>query len=451
MNFRSYSFNIILRILLLAVSMLAFIYALYQDKWYVTSSVTGLLVPVFVYSLINYTYNFRRDLSVFLIAIKNREYSQFQKTSLVNRMSELDKAFQAIAKELQDVSIEKETHYHYLQAMVENIDTGIISYKTSGEIHLFNHAAKKLLNMPVIRNIGTVEKYHSQLYSLIESMRAGEKNVLTLTGRNELFKIAIQVKEFKQYGVVYKLISLQDIRAELDAQELESYQKLIQVLRHEIMNSATPISSLSEAVRESIEELLNRNHLKPDELDEELNDLLISVRTIDTRTKGLLKFVNTYRKLTNIPKPSIDDVDLKELIHHSIRLLDSKIKSNNIRLSIELPEEQLYVQGDFDQIEQVTINILLNAIEAVEDTNNGCIWVDGEKNEQGNIKIRFKDNGKGISNDEIGKIFIPFYTTKKKGSGIGLSFARKILKMHGGDIQLYSKPNEGATCELFFE
>jgi nitrogen fixation/metabolism regulation signal transduction histidine kinase len=451
MNFKSYSFNIILRILLLAASMLAFIYALYQEKWYVTSSVTGLLVPVFIYSLISYTYNFRRDLSMFLMAIKNKEYSQFQKHALVNRMSELDQAFQAIAKELQDVSIEKESHYHYLQAMVENIDTGIISYKSSGEIHLFNHAAKKLLNMPLVRNIETIEKYHPSLYSLIKSMRAGERNVLTLTGRNELFKIAIQIKEFKQYGVVYKLISLQDIRAELDAQELESYQKLIQVLRHEIMNSATPISSLSEAVRESIEEILNQDHLTPDELNEELNDLLISVRTIDARTKGLLRFVNTYRKLTNIPQPSIDDVDLKELIHHSIRLLDSKIKSNNIRLSVELPKEELDVQGDFDQIEQVTINILLNAIEAVADADNRSICISGEKHKNGSVKVRFKDNGKGISKEEVDKIFIPFYTTKKEGSGIGLSFARKIMKLHRGDIQLYSQPGEGATCELYFE
>ena len=451
MNFKSFNFNVVVRIIFLAASMMAFFYAFYQDKWYVTTGVTGLLIPLFAYSLIHYINRFRKDLSLFLMALKNREYSQYQKESLTRKTSELENAFHVIAKELQDVSIEKEAHYHYLQALVENINIGIISYKASGEIHLFNKSATRLLNMHVPPHIENIKTYHPKLYGIIDKISSRGKDILTLTREDEILKIAVQVKEFKQQGQNYKLVSLQDIRSELDAQELESYQKLIQVLRHEIMNSATPISSLSEAVKESLEELLDNKEMKPDAIMEELNDLLISIRTINTRTNGLLKFINNYRKLTNIPPPSINQMDLREVVRHSIRLLDNEFKDRNIHIDANLPDEPLTVKFDFDQISQVIMNILLNAIDAINEKPEGQISVSTEKSGKGSIRIRITDNGKGIMNGEAGKIFIPFYTTKKHGSGIGLSLARKIMKMHRGDIQLYNNSIEGATCELYFE
>jgi len=450
MNFKSYSLNVVGRIIFLAASMMAFIYALHQDQWYVTTGVTGLLIPVLIFSLIRYTYRFQKELSFFLMAIRNREYTQYQKEGLTRKRSELENAFHVISKELQNVSIEKEVHYNYLQALVNNINIGIISYLTSGEIQLFNKSASYLLNMPVPKTLKHIEAYHPNLYTLLERANPGGKNVLTIKREDEILKIAVQVKEFKQQSRIYKLISLQDIRAELDAQELESYQKLIQVLRHEIMNSVTPIYSLSESVKESIEEILENKELQGSPVKEELNDLLISITTIHTRTNGLLKFVQNYRKLTNVPQPTLKKVDLKEIVNHSVRLLDNEFKDSRITIHTNLSRESLMIICDFDQIQQVIINVLLNAIQALKGTKDGSITVSGGKISEGSIYLIISDNGKGMEEEEIEKIFVPFYTTKKKGSGIGLSLAKKIMKMHQGDIRIYSKPGKGTTCEIVF-
>src|SRR6056297_358031 len=449
MNYRSYSLNIIVRVLVLAGAMLGFFYAIHQDQWYVTSAVTALLILFLVYSLIQYTYNFRKELNSFLLAIKNKEYNQYQKNKIFNKHPDIQYAFNIIAEELQKVKIEQRSHYNYLQALVENINTGIISYKKNGDIHLFNSAASQLLKVPVPANIKILNNYHSNLYRQLSNIAAGERILLKMNIDEEIRQISIHAKEFKLQNENYKLLSLYDIRSELDARELESYQKLIQVLRHEIMNSATPISSLTETVKESIEELLQNKSEINSEVHEELKDLLISTETINTRTKGLLNFIHKYRKLTNIPEPKRQKTDLKEVVNHSIHLLKNNLKENNIQVENLTGKEPLFILGDFDQIEQVIINIVLNAIEATSDKEKHVIRI-FSKQDNKITRLYIQNNGKGISEEELNKIFIPFFTTKQKGSGIGLSLSRQIMKLHNGDIFLSSQKEKGTICELQF-
>jgi len=449
MNFKSYTFNIFLRVLLLAAVMMAFFYALNQEKWYVTTTVSGLMIPVFIVSLISYTHRFRREISNFLLAIQNREYSQYQKESFTSKAGELSHALEVIAKELQNVTIEKESHYHYLRAIVDNINTGIISYSEPGDVHLFNLAASNLLGILEIKNINALQKYNKTLHNAMLRIKPGERRLLNWQIEGKMVKIAMQAREFKQHGRLYKLISLQDIRSELEAQEVESYQKLIKVLRHEIMNSATPISSLSEAVKDSVEDLINTKNKSEKEIEEELNDLLISTKTIHTRTKGLLNFVQNYRKLTNIPKPNIETIDFQELLHHSLHLLRNEFEDKNIKIKTDVPEKST-IQGDFEQIEQVVINILLNSIHAVKNTEMANISIIYRNTNGEKVQVRFKDNGTGINKEDIENVFVPFYTTRKDGSGIGLSLAKQIMKLHQGDIRIYNNKTQGATCELQF-
>lgn len=449
MNYRSYTLNIVARITLLAGAMLAFFYSFHQNQWYVTTAVSALLIVVFIYSLIHYTFNFRKELSNFLLAIKNKEYNQYQKSRMLTKHSDIQYAFNIIAKELQKVQIEQRSHYNYLQALVENIDTGIISYKENGEIHLFNNAASQLLNIPVPSNIKNLNNYHSSIYKTISNITPGERVLLKVNIENGMRQIAIRSKEFKLKNEKYKLLSLYDIRSELDARELESYQKLIQVLRHEIMNSATPISSLTETVKESIEEMLERkSEINPD-LYDELKDLLISTETINTRTKGLLNFIQKYRKLTNIPEPKKEKIDLREVLNHSIHLLKNNLKDKSVEVKNFTGEYPLFIFGDFDQIEQVIINIILNAIEATSGKENPLIKVSSVQNKK-LTKLYIQDNGNGISEEEYNKVFIPFFTTKKEGSGIGLSLSRQIMKLHNGNIFLDTEKGKGTTCELQF-
>lgn len=451
MSYRSYHFNILWRVILLAAIMMAFFYALNQDEWYVTASISGLLIPVTVLSLFRYTHRFRNELSTFISAVKSKEYSHYIKDDTPLSISELDYAFHAISKEFQNIGIEKEQHYHYLQTIVENINTGIISYKESGEIHLFNKAAKNLLDCILPTNIQMLKSYQPKIYNALVEMKPGDRRVINIKSTNRNRNLAIQAKEFRKSNEVFKLYSLQDISSELDTQELESYQKLIKVLRHEIMNSATPISSLSEAVYETIKEMTRNPNLTQKELYDELEDLRISTQTIHTRTKGLLNFVQNYRKLTNIPAPSFANNDLREIVDHTLQLLKSEISGQSVKINVEL-DSDLQIYCDFDQIQQVFINVLLNAIQALKENNSGEGRIDIYSHDYStdSCSLKIIDNGRGMNKDELEKIFVPFYTTKKQGSGIGLSVSRQIMKLNNGSIHIDSEKDVGTSCELLF-
>ena len=451
MSYRSYQLNILSRIFILAAIMMAFFYALNQNEWYVTTSISGLLIPITIYSLIRYNYRVRKEMSTFISAVKNKEYSHYIKDSTALSISELDYAFHAISREFQNISIEKEQHYHYLQTIVENINTGIISYKKSGEIHLFNKAAKDLLDCIVPSNIQVLKRYQPETYNALIEMNPGEKRVLDIYSANKNRKLAIKAKEFRKRQEIFKLYSLQDISSELDTQELVSYQKLIKVLRHEIMNSATPISSLSEDVFETIQDLIRNQNISQKELYRELEDLRISTQTIHTRTKGLLKFVENYRKLTNIPYPSFKQNSLKEIVDHTLQLLKSEISGKSVKINVKL-DRDLQIYCDFDQIQQVIINVIMNAIQALSENNcaEGRIEIYSHDYSPDFCSLKIIDNGRGMNTEVLDKIFVPFYTTKKHGSGIGLSVSRQIMKLNDGSIHIDSKKDVGTRCDLMF-
>jgi signal transduction histidine kinase len=233
----------------------------------------------------------------------------------------------------------------------------------------------------------------------------------------------------------------------LEYQELESWQKLIRVLTHEIMNSVTPISSLSNAINDTFNETNGKKTELQKISDDDFEDIISSLKTIENRSKGLLKFVSSYKQLTKIPKPDIKEVNLTELVNHCHTLLKQKFKELNIHFTFNNSKEEFNCFADYDLIEQVMINLLLNAIDAVKNQEKPQITV-GIKNELNKYKINIKDNGKGIEPEEIEKIFIPFYTTKKEGSGIGLSLSRQIMRLHKGNIQVNSEQGKGTEFVL---
>jgi len=451
MSSKLYNLNIILYVVLLALDIMAFFYALHQEKWYVTSAVTGAFIPLIVYGLVRYVNRYRKELGDFLLTIRHKDYSRNQNiNTLPQGRTDLNYAFHTIMKEIQNVQIDKEAHYHYLRELVGNIETGIISYKADGRIHLLNVTARNLLKIPFIRNISELGKYHPTLYRKIADMKSGERKLYNLQVKNELLRTAIRVSEFKLKDHYYKLVSLQDIRSELDAQELESWQKLIKVLRHEIMNSITPIASLSEASKESLENFMGQTEDSDLSNWEELEDLHLSLNTIHTRTRGLMRFVDSYKKLTNIPQPRMEQIDLVEVVRHALHLLKPEMKKKEVEWKLNLPDFHVYIKGDFDQIQQVIINVLLNALEALDGRKNPIIELSVSEIAGKRIVVEIEDNGKGIDEVEMEKVFVPFYTTKAKGSGIGLSLARQIMRLNNGEVTLLSQKNKGTKCELFF-
>jgi two-component system, NtrC family, nitrogen regulation sensor histidine kinase NtrY len=237
-----------------------------------------------------------------------------------------------------------------------------------------------------------------------------------------------------------KLITLQNIQPELQKQELEAWQNLTRVLRHEIMNSITPISSLTSTLREILDHDMVRKNSHYELKDEGADDLREGLSTIENRSKGLIKFIDAYREYTSLPKPKMSTIRLKELIEKVAQLMKTELKRTRIDFHYECSSEYLTIQADAEMIEQVLINLMKNAIEALAEAKDPKLVLSGRYDES-SVMIEVTDNGPGIIKEALEHIFVPFYTTKRTGSGIGLSLSRQIMQMHNGSLSVESEPD----------
>jgi signal transduction histidine kinase len=251
-------------------------------------------------------------------------------------------------------------------------------------------------------------------------------------------------------GEEFLLVSLQNISSELEEKEIESWQKLIRVLTHEIMNSITPISSLASTVREMLLTETNNEAFLRELDDDDIDNVKQALTTIEGRSHGLLNFVETYRNLTRIPRPNFRYFTILILFDRIQVLLKPKMDKYNINCSLKVYPDELMITADPDLIEQVFINLLLNAIDAVKEKPQPEITVTASVNANNRINIDFYDNGYGIKPDILDKVFMPFFTSKKEGSGIGLSLSRQIMHLHKGSISVKSVPGEGTIFKLVF-
>jgi len=451
MVFKNFRIGIILRSLLLGISIFISIYAFYQNEWYVTTIVSFIFSIIFLIEIVRYAEKYKRSLSEFLVSIKSRDFISSTNTLPDNSTRDkLKEAYQVILDEFKNIRIDKEIQYHYLKTVVEHISTALFSFAENGKIEFINKPSANLIGLSANQNIDKLRNINSNLYNLILRLKSGENELVKLKLNDELLHLSVYASELKVQDKTIKLISLQNIKQELEYQELESWQKLIRVLTHEIMNSVTPISSLSSAINETLEELNGKQAEIVKISNDDFEDMISSLKTIENRSKGLLKFVSSYKQLTRIPKPDFKEVSLNELINHSINLLKQRIKDFNIKLSVIADNDFIKCFVDYDQIEQVIINLLINATDALKGLENPQIEIKIIQNQIHKAKVVISDNGKGIDPEELDKIFIPFYTTKKEGSGIGLSLSRQIMRLHKGTIQVKSEPGKGTKFILEF-
>ncbi len=279
------------------------------------------------------------------------------------------------------------------------------------------------------------------------ALKAGEKETIKLVDENDFIQLIIYATEFKLRDQRYLLVSLQNIQSELEEKEMEAWQQLIRVLTHEIMNSITPISSLASTVQT----ILKNNLEEQTNLDSEtFDDINSAVNTIQKRSEGLIHFVNSYRNLTKIPKPNFQIFQIISLFNRINNLMGSELKKLGINFHVSLNPKSLELTADPEMIEQVIINLIINAKQSLESKEDAEINLIASLDERGKILIRVIDNGPGIPEEVLEKIFIPFYSTKKNGSGIGLSLSRQIMRVHGGNIRVTSKPNEETVFTLRF-
>ncbi|MCB8995551.1 MAG: ATP-binding protein [Bacteroidales bacterium] len=450
MVYKNFRVNLIIRIALFAVTVFLFFYFLDRQA-HITPSILLLLSGLQIYSMFRYVDKTNRDLASFLESIRFSEFTRsFQIEGMGSSFDELNNAFNDVISDFQKVRSEKEEHFHYLQSIVQNIDVSILAYQRDGSVEMINKSAKKLFQLGSVKNVSALSVLSKELVSTLLKIKPGENKLVKVQDEDDLLQLAINATEFKIKNKLVILTTIKNIQNVLEEQETEAWQKLIRVLTHEIMNSITPIASLSS----TLEGMLNEFNKKKGEnaaMDSEtVDEIQQALQTINKRSNGLLHFVNTYRNLTRIPKPNFKITPVTELFSSLGRLMDEDFKSSKISFSSSVDPGSLEISMDEQLIEQVLINLLKNSAHALEGRKDAKINLRAFMNKRGRPTIQVSDNGVGILKDVLDKIFIPFFTTKPSGSGIGLSLSRQILKLHGGTITAKSVPEKETTFTLTF-
>jgi len=408
----------------------------YQDPWYLLLLFPVPFVAIFIIRNFNRT---NRQIAFFFEAINNEDSSLNFPTSIKQRsLSQLYQSLNNLNAKIKEIKIQNEYLEKYYQAFIQHASIGLMAMNQNSEVEIMNNKAFEYAGIPVYTPLHLFPSRNPELFNILMLIHPGETQIYKRFTGESLISLLIQSKEIRFGDKVSKLISLQDIRHELDEKELDSWQKLIRVLTHEIMNSIAPIVSLTGTLRQFFIE--NGNPIQPDKVDREtIENVIQGLDTIEERGNGLVNFVNSYRKLTRIPKPEFTSFQVEEWFEQIRLLLRDKLEILKIRFELTIDLKMKEITADKKLLTQVIINILNNAMEAMEEIpENRRIVVSFEISKQNRTLIRIANNGEPIPADSIEKIFIPFYTTKEHGSGIGLSLSRQILRLHKGNIHAES-------------
>jgi signal transduction histidine kinase len=327
------------------------------------------------------------------------------------------------------------------------VDTGILSYEVeSGEVVWMNESLKKMLQLPYLKTIHSLAKRDAELHREVDTLQPGDSKITSVHLEKEMFKILLSATAFQTDGKKYKLIAFQNVNEALDETESRAWQKLLSVMTHEIMNSVAPISSLAETLKSR----LHYSAARKDADSTMFEDLEVGIDTIQRRSEGLLKFAETYRNLNKITTLNLQRVYIHELFGNIHQLMQPTFEQKKIELEIILRDPELTLEVDPNLIEQVLINLVVNAIEAVKEKEAPRIILTADQTLNKKVIIKVIDNGSGIPEELLDKIFIPFFSTKKHGSGIGLSLCKQIMMLHRGTLQVQSVEGQGTAFSMQF-
>ncbi|HEX3767121.1 MAG TPA: HAMP domain-containing sensor histidine kinase, partial [Puia sp.] len=387
------------------------------------------------------------ELEQFVESIHYRDFSRhFDVRHAPDELKNMRKGFNDINSTFKVISREKETQYLYLQKILELVETGILSYEVeSGEVVWMNDSLKRILGMPYLKSLQSLEKRDVYLFREIQQLQPGAGKIISISKDNGIVKVLASATAFQTDNKTYKLAAFQNVNEALDEAEAKAWQKLLSVMTHEIMNSVAPISSLADTMLDRLQKATEFMREQPAAVE----DLELGIETIRRRSEGLLKFTETYRNLNKIVAPTLSKVYIRNLFENLHQLMQPTLQQKNVDLDIILQNPDLSYELDATLIEQVLINLLVNAIEAVKDKPNPKIQLSAfSAAGSSKINIKVADNGCGIPASLMDRIFIPFFTTRKNGSGIGLSLCQQILLLHKGSIQVQSVVNEGSAFTL---
>jgi two-component system, NtrC family, nitrogen regulation sensor histidine kinase NtrY len=438
--------NIVLRCLLLAATALV-------SGWFIFSgnnSVPGILIFILflfqVIGLIHYLNRTNRQIAFFFDAVKNEDSTlRFPVHSGNKAVNDLNSSLNRINELIKNIRFDLQEQEQYFKAILEHVSAGIIVYNENGIIVLSNDAARNLLDYESLTHINQLMRIDKNLFTAIKDLQPGDQKLVSFSGKKQTRQLSVKSTQFKTARENLLLVAFHDVKNEMEVKELESWIKLIRVLTHEIMNSVAPITSLSETI---LQYFTGLNGSMPSE--KIINNTIKGLEVINERGAGLISFVENYRKLTRIPTPEKKPVNLEQLLDNTLTLINASPLGNNIPIAREVVPPDLQVLADKKQISQVLINLMKNSVEALKDMPGGTIRIRASHTNAGRVQITVADNGPGIPEDLMDKIFIPFFTAKESGTGIGLSLSRQIMLMHGGTLKMESTPGKQTVAILEF-
>ena len=450
MVYRNFYLNIIIRVALIFLNSLWLAYEIANPPFVYTILFLGSLLLIQTYALIWYVNKTNRELSKFFISLRDKDSS----FSIVGK--EKGRSFRELAQTLNETAalirearIEKEKQFRYLQFVIGHVGIGLIAFSGDGRVSLVNNSLLKLLDIKSLHQLNQLNRVCDGFEDLLLALKPGEQSVFKLTIKNEIMQLLIRMTGFKYQDEHLKLASLQDFRQELEEQEIRSWQKLIRVMTHEIMNSVTPITTLTLAIKRC---LGNEEKIKTlEELEEEdIRDVVINSDLIEERSKGLIGFVNNYRSISKIDKLTLSDCKAEKLLTSTVNLFKEECRESNIEIGKNVQPQDLTLSLDEKLLQQVLINLVKNAMEAVKGVSNAAIHLSATSDSKGIAEIKVTDNGQGIPKEKLDEIFIPFFTTKKDGNGIGLTLSRQVMRLHKGSIKVTSIPGKKTIFSLTF-
>lgn len=451
MFYRKFTFLIVVRIIFLLLNVIVLSLIFGDTRLFFNQIILFVVLIIQIGELIRFVNHTNRELARLFLAIRHSDFSiTFKEPPLGKSFKALQHSMREIIQAYKDVKIEKEAQYQFLQMLVKQLQFGIISIENKTTITIINPMAEQLAGIPGAKNWKLVQQLNPEFAERIDALGDNAKTLMQFNVNGEKKTFAVDIRTPIILDKPHKLITFQDINSEIEQKEIEAWHKLIRILTHEIMNSVTPIASLTETMQTVLEDKEGKQK-QPHEIQEEtIKDIRFSLKTIHKRSESLLSFVDTYRKLTKVPQPTVESIVVKEMLDEILQLMQQHTDGiKSVQFSVDVNPEDLIVNADPKLIEQVIINLVTNSIQAING-QDGAIALKGYENDN-RIIIEVEDNGKGIPEKELSEIFIPFFSTKKEGSGIGLSLSKQIMSLHGGTIKVSSVAGKGTSFFLSFK
>jgi two-component system, NtrC family, nitrogen regulation sensor histidine kinase NtrY len=440
-----FSIIVIIRVILISLNSLVLIWFYSQTSRPATTIFFLLLIIYQTISLLFYLNRINRDLANFLVFLQENDTTlAFSRKRIERNFKGLIYHLNKINQKLQEARIGREQQYQYLQAVVEQVNTGIIASDNHGKIVILNRAARELLEISDIKNLTVLIRMYPEFDSWFHPEKLHQSPVKIKKG-NGFLMLAVKTSLLRFDEKDVSLVSFQNIKPELETGELDAWRKLIRIQRHEIMNSITPVTTLTTTIRRRLK-TGNKKKKLSDLTEEDIDDILMGVETIEERSHGLIGFMERFKRLTNIPELRITEFKIKAVLDHLAILFSNELETRNVSLKIEMEDDNLQIAADENMLEQVLINLVKNALEAMRPEGGEIgLKVSGRLN---TVVLQVADNGTGIEPEMMESIFVPSFSTKDKGMGIGLSLCKQIIQLHGGTIRANSIPGSGTVMEI---